>query len=111
MDDLPPKTERVWYVIYLIAVLGIVMFGALCFEAMAQEQQPICAPIGQLAPLWEQHHHERIAWEGVVPQPGGQPREVILFQSDKGAWSLFVVQDGIACMVAAGVDGTPMDSV
>ena len=108
MNDRP-SISWFWYMIGIWALMGValVMLGTGMARAQ-QNAEPICAPMSQLAPAWEEHHKERIIWEGVVPTPQG-PVEMVLFQSDKGAWSMFVVQGGVGCLRAAGTDGTPIN--
>ena len=105
MDDFPTREPpRFWIAFSILCAafaLAFIMLVYSSIRAEAQEQAPICAPLSHLVPAWEEVHKEKIVWEGVMPTPQG-PLEFVLFQSDKGGWSLFVVQGGIACLRAGG---------
>lgn len=109
MDD-----KRAWFA-YFAAGAGLIALALLALLLMTPQahaqapQQPICAPMSQLVPAWQEVHSERIVWEGVTATPSG-PIELVLFQSEKGTWSLFVVQGGIACLRAAGQSGTAIQT-
>lgn len=106
MDD-KPASAWFWYFIGIWVLIGVALIMLGTGTARAQ-QPPLCAPLSQLVPAWEKIHNERIVWEGVSPTPQG-PIELVLFQSEEGTWSLFMVQGGIACLRAAGGDATPLD--
>lgn len=75
------------------------------FPAVAQAQMP-CAQLETIVEALNKEHHETIAWEGVMPTASG-PFEFLLFQSEmQQTWTLVRVHGIMACIVAAGRDGS-----
>lgn len=108
MDDFPPEPRRFWVAMGLLLTafaLAVVMSVFLTVKAHAQDKT-ICLPAADLFPQFAAVVKEKIIWEGSMPVPQGV-LQFVLFQSEKGTWTLFVVQDGIACMRARGEAGTP----
>jgi hypothetical protein len=94
------------------AALAVAVVMSVILTVKAHAQQPpqnLCAPLSQIVPAWRETHKEQIVWEGVSPTPNG-PIELVLFQSSTGSWTLFIVQQGIACMRAAGNGGTEIQT-
>lgn len=88
--------------------LAAVMLIYTSIRAEAQ-QAPLCVPASVLLPQWAEIHKERPVWGGVVPSDAG-PIEMILLQSDKENWTLITIRGGIACVIAAGSDATPIET-
>lgn len=112
MDDLPEReTPRVWIAagIFLAAItLAFVMLIYNSIRAEAQEQ-PLCAPANILIPQFAEIHKERPVWGGIIPLQQG-PVEAILLQSARNTWTFLTIRGGVACIVAAGKDATPVET-
>lgn len=104
MDD-KPATAWLWYLIGIWALIGVALIMLGTGMARAQEQ-PLCAPADILFKQFSEVVKEKIVWEGTMKLEQGV-LEFVLFQNEKGNWTLFVVQDGIACLRAKGEAGTP----
>ena len=109
LPDEKPARAWLWYFIAMVALIGVALVMLGTGTAKAQAPQNLCAPLSQIVPAWRDTHKEQIVWEGVSPTPNG-PVELILFQSEKGTWTLFIVQGGLACMRAAGNAGSPIQT-
>jgi len=111
MDDLPPATTpRFWIAFTILCLTFVVAFVMAVFsstEVKAQDRA-ICAPADILFKQFSEVVKEKIIWEGQMALEQGV-LEFVLFQGEKGNWTLFVVQDGIACLRAKGEAGTPND--
>ena len=107
MDDLPPAvTPRFWIAFSILCIaFALCVVMATCTQARAQ-QRPLCAPAEILLRQFSEMHKERPIWEGDMPKAGG-PVEFLLLQGAKNTWSLFTIEGGIACLVAAGQDAAP----
>ncbi|MBA3576168.1 MAG: hypothetical protein H0W39_00930 [Sphingomonas sp.] len=69
---------------------------------------PKCRPLEVAVGILSERYKEHIVWQGVVATPAG-PRELLLFQSSaKRTWTLLALDGIVACVVAVGMDGTPM---
>ncbi len=107
MDDFPSEKPRFWIALGLLLVtfaLAVVMSVFLTVKSHAQGL--ICAPADVLFRQFADVVKEKIIWEGTMPVEQGV-LQFVLFQSEKGTWTLFVVQNGVACMRARGEAGTP----
>lgn len=107
MDDdfAPPTTPRFWISLTIFCIAFALWVVVAATKAAYAQDKPLCAPLSQIIPAWRERFQEHVIWEGVVPAEQGAV-EFVLTQSDKQTWSLFVVQNGIACLRAAGQDGT-----
>jgi hypothetical protein len=112
MEDFPPEKPGIAWTVYLVAIAGLL---AICLMALlhltpkahAQDGQ-ICAPAEVLFRQYESVVKEHVIWEGTMPIEGQPPIQFVLFQNEKGNWTLFVVNaQGIACLSARGDAGTP----
>lgn len=104
MDEKPARAW-LWYFLGMWALIGIALIMLGTGTAHTQER-PLCAPAEIMLRQFSEIHQERPIWEGVVPKDTG-PVEIILMQGDKNTWSLFTIQGGIACLIAAGTDANP----
>lgn len=108
MDDFPRDPPRFWIAFSLFCAafaLAVIMSVYLTVRAEAQDRS-ICAPAAALFPQYSAALKEKIIWEGNVKLEQGV-LEFVLFQGETGKWTLFIVQDGIACLRAQGQNGTP----
>ena len=110
MDDFPDEKPGIAWTVYLVAIVGLIAVALMALlyltpKAHAQEGK-LCAPADGLFKRFASLVDERPIWEGSMKVPQGV-LQFVLFQSEKGTWTLFVVQDGIACMRARGEAGTP----
>lgn len=110
MDDYPQERPRFWIAFSILCIALAVAFVMVVFTSTRVEaqEQPLCAPADILFKQFEAVVKEKIIWEGTMPVEQGV-LEFVLFQNEKGNWTLFVVQDGIACLRARGEAGTPND--
>ena len=69
--------------------LAVVMSVFLTVKAHAQEH-PICAPANDLFPQFSAVVKEKVIWEGSMTIPQGV-LQFVLFQSEKGIWTLFII--------------------
>lgn len=109
MDDLPEREPpRFWIAFGVLCAAFTLAFFMLVYSSVRAEAQDrsICAPAKDLFPQYSAVLKEKIVWEGNVKLEQGV-LEFVLFQGETGKWSLFVVQDGIACLRAQGQNGTP----
>jgi hypothetical protein len=110
-DDFPPREPpRFWIAVSIfVATLALIVFMLVYTTVRAEAQdQAICAPADILFKQFGEVVKEKIIWEGTMKLEQGA-LQFVLFQGEKGNWSLFVVQDGIACLRARGDGGTPND--
>lgn len=109
MDDLPPSTTpRFWVAFSVLCItfaLSVIMAIVSSTRVHAQDRA-LCGPAAALFPQYSKALKEKIIWEGNVKLDQGV-LEFVLFQSEAGNWSLFVVQDGMACLRAQGQNGVP----
>lgn len=103
--SLSPRFCVAFGILLLTFVLAAVMSTSLVVKAHAQDRA-ICAPADVLFRQFAEVVKEKIIWEGTMPVEQGV-LQFVLFQSEKGTWTLFVVQNGVACMRARGEAGTP----
>jgi hypothetical protein len=109
MDDLPPATTpRFWIAFSILCIAFVVAYVMAVFTSTRVEaqEQAICAPADVLFKQFGEVVKEKIIWQGAMNLEQGV-LEFVLFQGEKGNWTLFVVQDGIACLRAKGEAGTP----
>jgi hypothetical protein len=109
MDNLPEKeSPRVWIAaaFFLVAILLAATMLLYTSTRVEAQDQAICAPADVLFKQFGEVVKEKIIWEGEMKLEQGV-LEFVLFQGEKGNWTLFVVQDGIACLRARGGAGTP----
>lgn len=104
MDEKPARAW-LWYFLGMWALIGIALIMLGTGTAHTQER-PLCAPADILFKQYKAVVKEKIIWEGTMPVEQGV-LEFVLFQNEKGNWTLFVVQEGIACLRAKGEAGTP----
>lgn len=90
--------------------LAIVMAGAavmiaallLTWTARAEPAPPgaasLCAPVADILAAFKHRLGEDEVFRGTAPNG----RFALLLRSPAGAWSLFFVNEGVACLVAAG---------
>lgn len=110
-DDFPPREPpRFWIAVSIfVATLALIVFMLVYTTVRAEAQeQAICAPAEVILRQYSEVMKEKIVWEGTMPTEQG-PLEFILLQSESGKWSLFVSQQGVACLRAKGDGGTPND--
>lgn len=108
-DESPRRPFLVALGILLTALaLSAIMLVYTSIRAEAQ-QAPLCAPASALLSQFAEIHKEQPVWEGTVPHESG-PVEIILMQSAKNTWTLISVRGGIACILAAGSDATPIQT-
>jgi hypothetical protein len=75
----------------------------LAAPALAQEQQPACAPIDQIAAKLAAEYSETRVQQGVVGE--GQAMLLIFAAPDGATWTAVMLRhDGVGCMAAAGSD-------
>jgi hypothetical protein len=105
MDEKPARAW-LWYIVGMVALIGValIMLGS----GTARAQEMLCADadifIRQIAELKKQ----RLVWEGTIPPPNNQPpAQVLIVQSDKGEWSHFLISEGRACLMFVGTDANP----
>lgn len=111
MDDLPEKeTPRAWIAAGIFLAAFALAFFMLVYTTVRAEAQDkaICAPAEVILRQYSEVMKEKIVWEGTMPTEQG-PLEFIILQSEGGKWSLFVSQQGVACLRAKGDGGTPND--
>jgi hypothetical protein len=111
MDDFPKEFPRVWVAagIFLAAItLAFFMLVYTSIQAHAQQQK--CAALSATIEDLGSKLGQRIVWEGTIPTPSGVPVEAMLFQSPKGSWTMMAVQGVAACFMAAGENGTPIET-
>ncbi len=108
MDEFPKDPPRFWIAFSILCFALAVAFVMAVYTSTRVEAQerPLCAPAEIMLRQFSEIHKERPIWEGVVPKDTG-PVEIILMQGDKNTWSLFTIQGGIACLIAAGADANP----
>jgi hypothetical protein len=107
MDKEPP---RFWIAFGILCITFALCFVMLVFnsvQARAQDGQ-ICAPADVLFKQFSEVVKEKIIWEGEMKLEQGV-LEFVLFQGEGGNWTLFTVQEGVACLRARGEAGTPND--
>jgi hypothetical protein len=100
---------RALLVLYLI-ILGAAVSLLMSINLSRAQKGRMCQPIAQLAQTLKDGFQEVPIWGGTTlpSSEGGSPFETIFFQSPKNSWSVVVVQKGVGCIVAAGIDGTPI---
>lgn len=109
MDDLPEReTPRVWIAagIFLAAILlaaGMMLYTG----TRAHAQQMLCVPGDTLIRQTIEVKKQRPVWEGTIEAPGQPPAQIVITQSEKGAWSQFIIQNGTACLLFVGGDANP----
>jgi hypothetical protein len=111
MEDFPEaEPKRFWIALGIFGLALIVATVMLVYTTITAEaqDQAICAPADILFKQFEAVVKEKIIWEGTMPVEQGV-LQFVLFQNEKGNWTLFVVQEGIACLRARGEAGTPND--
>lgn len=109
MDDLPEietpaKAARAVGIAFAIAI--ILALGAVFYLTPRAHAQPATIRCDKLTTIIDdlgQKFGEVIQWEGSKGQA-----ETMLFQSEKGTWSIVQSKDGVACITAFGESGTPI---
>jgi hypothetical protein len=109
-DDFPKEFPRVWVLagVWLAALLLAAVMVLYTSTRVEAQEAPLCAPADIVIRQFSEIHKEPVAWEGTVPLEG-EVAQVILLQGDKNTWTLFSVRRGIACIIASGRDGTPIN--
>lgn len=105
MEDFPPEKPRIRAAVYVFVAIIALAVIMLVYTSTRVEAQDLCAPAESLK-QYGQALKEKVIWEGIMPVEQGV-LEFVLFQNEKGNWTLFVVQQGIACMRGRGEAGTP----
>lgn len=108
MDEKPPRAW-LWYFIgmWVLMCIALIMLGT----GAAHAQEPTkCAPLSTMIEDLGTKFGERIIWEGTMPTPSGAPVAAMLFQSPRGSWTMAAVQGTNACLMAVGMDGTPIET-
>jgi hypothetical protein len=110
MDDLPrAEPPRFWIAFSILCITFALAFVMLVFNSVRADAQDgsICAPADVLFRQFSEVVKEKIIWEGTMKLEQGV-LQFVLFQSESGGnWTLFTVQEGIACLRAKGEAGTP----
>lgn len=106
MDDKEPS--RVWIVFGILLAAITLTFVMLVFTSVKAHAQEIpCAPAEAFLRQTIEFQKQRPVWEGTAPLPDMPPGEVVILQSEKGTWSLFLINQGRACLLAVGIDANP----
>lgn len=107
MDDFPKETPRFWAAVSVfVAALTLVVIMLVYTSTQAHAQQMLCAPADVFIKQMVEVKKQRPVWEGTVPLPENQVAEALIMQSEK-EWSFFVIHQGQACLMAAGIDANP----
>lgn len=107
-DDFPEKEPaRVWIVAgVFLAAITLVFVMLVYTSTQAHAQQMLCAPADVFIKQMVEVKKQRPVWEGTVPLPENHVAEALIMQSEK-EWSFFVIHQGQACLMAAGIDANP----
>jgi hypothetical protein len=106
MDDLPPSTTPRFWIAFTILCVAFVVAFFMAATTQANAQQMLCAPADAFIKQMVEVKKQMPVWEGVIPVEGQPPAEALIMQSET-EWSLFFIQEGRACLVAAGTDANP----
>jgi hypothetical protein len=104
MDD-EPSSAWLWYLIGIGVLIIVALF--MLGSGAAHAQQLLCVPGDALIRQTMEVKKQVPVWEGTIPVEGQPPAEAVLTQSEKGGWSLFLIQNGTACLLFAGTDANP----
>lgn len=109
MDDLPEReTPRVWIAAGIFLAAITLAFVMLVYNSIhAHAQQMLCVPGDALIRQTIEVKKQRPIWEGTIEAPGQPPAQIVITQSEKGAWSQFIIQNGTACLLFVGGDANP----
>lgn len=83
--------------LFLITVCIAIFLCGLA--GMAQAQVAQCGGYADVLADLSQAYHEQVVWVG---ERGNAGQMVITAKPDGSTWTAMVVQEGIACLVAAG---------
>jgi hypothetical protein len=87
----------------IVAAAAVALSTLLATPALAQEQQPTCAPIDQIEANLAAEYQETRVQQGVVGE--GRAMLLIFAAPDGATWTAVMLRhDGIGCMAAAGSD-------
>jgi hypothetical protein len=105
MDKEPP---RFWIAFSILCITFALCFVMLVFNSVrADAQELLCVPGDALIRQTMEVKKQVPVWEGTIPVEGQPPAEAVLTQSEKGGWSIFLIQNGTACLLFAGTDANP----
>lgn len=111
MDDFPEKEPpRFWIAFTILCTALALCFGMLVYTSTeVHAQNVLCEPMPQMVNRLGVAK-ELVVWGGVAQGPEGTPIEIILFQSNRGSWSLIRVASNIGCLIGQGNSGTPIET-
>ncbi len=110
MDEFPDEKPGIAWTIYLVAIVGLIAVALMALFALsppAHAQGLLCAQGDVMIRQTIEVKKQLPVWEGVIPIDGRPPSEVVLTQSEKGEWSLFILGDGKACLLFVGDSANP----
>lgn len=95
--------------IYFFVILGLftaLLFWLLAWPAHAQQQQMLCGPRREVIDAIKASASEIEVWSG--KHLGNEPVVMLLLSGKSGSWTLIAVKPDVACVIAAGMNSTPM---
>lgn len=86
-----------------LKVVAAALLSTLPLPALAQEQQPACAPVDQIEAKLAAEYQETRVQQGVVGE--GKALFVVFAARDGATWTGVMVRpDGVGCIAVAGTD-------
>lgn len=109
MDNLKPSLTPRFIIAFGILCITFALFFVMVVvtSTSVHAQQLLCVPGDALIRQTIEVKKQRPVWEGQIPVEGQAPAELVLTQSAKGEWSLFIISDGTACLLFVGGDANP----
>jgi hypothetical protein len=92
--------------IYFFVILGL--FAALFFWLLSwpANAQTLCGPRREVIDALKSSANETEVWSG--KHSGNEPLVMLLLSGKSGSWTLIAVKPDVACVIAAGMNSTPM---
>lgn len=108
-EPSPRRVDPFTIAVYTVLVFVFVVLFAMMFRVLpAGAQQPQCAPAVELERQLSDQYKETPRWLGRIPSGGGM--FFLTMAPDGETWTIYIRrQDGIACLLAAGVKGAFID--